>query len=323
MHFLIPDRAGLHLSEGGPDGYSPAFLPSENLGAKLLFPCRGSCPRSLGVNCWLTHLLFGGFLSDSVSPASRSETRSGSMLFDSPVALPVWIFLVWPGLPDRENLSLDSVAPFCVPVPGVGCGKRGSTSMAHCSSSPVDTGLARSALGWLPDVLARDLGAAIDPLAAYDPQTGFRADPQTGVVAFRDLVLSAFPGTGSFGINRPLEAPGRSEHKEGRAWDWRVCGECQRGSVETFLGWLLSRDAHGNEFAAARRFGIMYMIWDSRIWGSYAAEQGWRPYGGPNPHVDHVHFSFSWCGALGRTSWWRSVSEQPENPGNRGRYETR
>ncbi|MGW5049820.1 hypothetical protein [Actinokineospora sp. NPDC004072] len=126
-------------------------------------------------------------------------------------------------------------------------------------------------------------------------------------MAFRDLVLSVFPTTGCMGITRAPEVAGVSEHKEGRAWDWRVCRECQGDLASALLGWLLAPDAQGRPHAAARRFGVMYLIWDSRIWGSYAAEQGWRPYGGANPHIDHVHFSFSRLGAAGRTSWWRAA----------------
>lgn len=144
----------------------------------------------------------------------------------------------------------------------------------------------------------------MDELASYVPQTTFRPFPQVGVAGFRNLVLSAFPGSGCSGINRRADRPGVSEHKEGRAWDWRVCRDCQGDLADALLGWLLGDDESGNPFAAARRLGIMYVIWDSRIWGAYAADEGWRAYNGPNPHVDHVHFSFSWAGALGLTSWW-------------------
>ncbi|WP_328608967.1 hypothetical protein OG943_07555 [Amycolatopsis sp. NBC_00345] len=150
----------------------------------------------------------------------------------------------------------------------------------------------------------RGFGPGIDDPADYDPQTTTTPVPQPGVLAFRDLVLGAFPSTGSLGIVRPADAPGRSEHKEGRAWDWKVCRGTQGELADELLSWLLAADRHGNPFAAARRFGIMYLIWDSRIWAAYAADQGWRPYAGPHPHTDHVHFSFSRPGARGETSWW-------------------
>jgi hypothetical protein len=151
----------------------------------------------------------------------------------------------------------------------------------------------------------RGFGPRIDDPAAYDPQTHAMPVPQPGVLAFRDLVLGAFPTTGSLGIVRPAHLPGRSEHKEGRAWDWKVCRETQGEVAHAMLSWLLATDRHGNPFAAARRLGIMYLIWDSRIWGAYAAGEGWRPYQGAHPHTDHVHISFSHAGARGETSWWR------------------
>src|SRR3954452_5714603 len=54
----------------------------------------------------------------------------------------------------------------------------------------------------------------------------------------------------------------------------------------------------------ARRYGIMYMIFNHKIWGSYNAAAGWRDYTGPNPHTDHIHVSFGWPGALEQTSYW-------------------
>jgi hypothetical protein len=65
------------------------------------------------------------------------------------------------------------------------------------------------------------------------------------------------------------------------------------------INWLLADDA-----VNARRVGIMYVIWNRRIWGIYEADKGWRHYGGPDPHYSHIHFSFGWAGAERRTSWW-------------------
>jgi hypothetical protein len=156
----------------------------------------------------------------------------------------------------------------------------------------------------LDRILRGGFDAEVDEFAALDPQLSHRTTPQPGVLAFRELILGAYPETGCLGIIRSPQTPGRSEHKEGRAWDWRVCRQCQGRQASQLLGWLMACDGSGEPCAAARRLGIMYIIWDSRIWGAYAAEEGWRAYKGPNPHTDHVHFSFSWRGALARTSWW-------------------
>ncbi|MEZ4369586.1 MAG: hypothetical protein R3B07_02135 [Polyangiaceae bacterium] len=74
----------------------------------------------------------------------------------------------------------------------------------------------------------------------------------------------------------------------------------ERDIAYTVIDWLLKTDQHGNACALARRFGVMYMIWNKRIWGSYrspngsCASSGWSNYSGSNPHTDHVHLSFSW-----------------------------
>ncbi|WP_088319925.1 peptidoglycan-binding protein [Kineosporia sp. R_H_3] len=144
-------------------------------------------------------------------------------------------------------------------------------------------------------------------------------DPRdkTGTTALGDLLRATYPGT-SYGIARPCGTdPLRtSEHYEGRAVDWMVDGRDPVGAARAraVLTWLLATDAHGNRFANARRLGVMYVIWDGTIWGSYAATSGWRPYStcAVHPerawdttcHRDHVHISLGWAGAQKRTSFW-------------------
>ncbi|MDX6267254.1 MAG: hypothetical protein QOD70_1994, partial [Frankiales bacterium] len=95
-----------------------------------------------------------------------------------------------------------------------------------------------------------------------------------------------------------------SEHKEGRAWDWGVSASnpTQVNQVNALLGWLLKTDQYGNAFANARRLGIMYVIWNQRIWKAY--DPRWTSYSGADPHTGHVHFSFGWNGARKVTSYW-------------------
>src|SRR5665811_574435 len=40
------------------------------------------------------------------------------------------------------------------------------------------------------------------------------------------------------------------------------------------------------------------------MWREYAPERGWAAYTGSVPHTDHIHFSFSWDGAMARSSGW-------------------
>jgi hypothetical protein len=165
---------------------------------------------------------------------------------------------------------------------------------------------------------APNFGPIIDGYAAYDGQDECRPKPKPGVVAFRDMVLDAYPSTGAGSIGRACHIGGRSEHKEGRAWDWGVnaANETQLKKAKNLLNWLLATDKHGHRHALARRTGIMYIVWNRRMWNTW--DRGWETYcvqqGGAcrdpdsgsavHPHTDHMHFSFSWRGARKNTTFW-------------------
>lgn len=165
----------------------------------------------------------------------------------------------------------------------------------------------------------KGFGPGIESYPSYDGQDTCSPTAKPGVLAFRKIVLAAYPGTGAGGIERGCDIGGTSEHKEGRAWDWSVNAgiPSQRAAAESLFEWLTATDRFGNEAAMARRVGIMYMIFDRKIWfpGS-----GWRTYCKQkdfgchepgdkkalrHPHTDHVHFSFTWDGAMRRTTYWK------------------
>lgn len=153
--------------------------------------------------------------------------------------------------------------------------------------------------------------AAIEPLPTpYVPAVTCDPVARPGLSRFAALVQAAYPGTGSSGTVNTCAAEGMaSEHTEGRAWDWtvNVNRPDQVAQVDDALAWLLAPDAAGNQAANARRLGIMYVIWNKQILGLYALSAGWQPYscsGVTACHQDHVHFSFTWAGAMGRTSFW-------------------
>ena len=152
--------------------------------------------------------------------------------------------------------------------------------------------------------LAKSPSKAIEGYAPYQPQTTCSPTAKPGTVALRSLVLAAYGGTGDYGIIRNCSLGGRSEHKEGRAWDWKVSASnaAQVKQVNDMLRWLFATDDYGNQHAQARRLGVMYVIWNKRIWN--ASSHAWSAYTGADPHTSHVHFSLGWAGALKRTSYW-------------------
>jgi peptidoglycan hydrolase-like protein with peptidoglycan-binding domain len=161
------------------------------------------------------------------------------------------------------------------------------------------------------------LPSGIEALAAYVPADSCDPVVRPGTEDLGDLLVATYPHT-SYGITRtcgsdPLPT---SEHYDGRAVDWMVSvrDPQQKAEAQAVISWLFAKDAAGNTYANARRLGVMYVIWNNRIWGAYRAADGWRPYStcASHPeaaydttcHRNHVHISLSWEGAMGRTSFW-------------------
>ncbi|MCU1678132.1 MAG: hypothetical protein JWM93_2890 [Frankiales bacterium] len=151
-------------------------------------------------------------------------------------------------------------------------------------------------------------GPVIDSVA-YEPQRLCDPHAKPGVLAFRAFAERNF-GAGDLGITRSCHAGGTSEHKEGRAWDaaYNYYNPTQRARAERLIAWLLAPDSYGNQAANAKRLGIMYIIWHKHIWAPYDLESGWRAYSGPDPHTSHIHISFTWDGAMKRTTWFSTAT---------------
>ncbi|TQS41223.1 peptidoglycan-binding domain-containing protein [Cryptosporangium phraense] len=157
------------------------------------------------------------------------------------------------------------------------------------------------------------LPSGIEPLSPYIPQTSCEWVDKPGSLALGALLKATYPGT-SYGVTRGCTGTMTSEHYDGRAVDWMnsIRKPAQAAQATAVLNWLFATDAAGNKYANARRLGVMYIIWNGQIWGSY--NQTWKPYmtcaSHPEAsmdttcHRDHVHFSLSWAGAMKRTSFW-------------------
>lgn len=141
------------------------------------------------------------------------------------------------------------------------------------------------------------LPAAVDPVSPYLPQVSCNPVDMAGPLMLRALLLTTY-GVGRAGSISRGCTEGLSEHSEGRALDWMVDVRkpSERAAAADFLAWVTKDDGLN-----ARRLGIMYVIYDAKIWSVYNTAGGWRKNAG---HQDHVHVSFSWTGARGATSFW-------------------
>jgi uncharacterized delta-60 repeat protein len=161
--------------------------------------------------------------------------------------------------------------------------------------------------------------ALAEPLAGYVSQDECSPVAKPGVVAFQQLLMARYPGSRNLGIVRQCHLGSRSEHKEGRAFDWgvRVDRPTEAAYAKDLIAWLLATGPDGARYANARRVGIMYMIWNRKVWSASRPADGWREYTGPSPHTDHVHFSFTWPAAYKLTSYWTGTTYGRGSDGGR------
>lgn len=165
----------------------------------------------------------------------------------------------------------------------------------------------------VPVPKTRTFQAGIDPYGSYVGQSTCNGTAKPGVVHVKNL-LNATYGPRTVGIVRSCTAGGTSEHKEGRALDWMISARVssQKAQADAFIRWLLATDQFGNSHAMLRRMGVMYIIWNNKMWRAYDPGRGWTEYrsclstpstgNDTTCHRDHVHVSFTWNGAYARTS---------------------
>lgn len=119
-------------------------------------------------------------------------------------------------------------------------------------------------------------------VAAYPPCSG---RPLPGSANLQQALLNRFERSLDYGIYncRPLTTNFAvpSIHSDGRAGD---LGFPVVGGLPHVHGYL----AVGLLKAYAWPLGVMGIIWDRKRW-DWRSPEG-RPYNGPNPHIDHVHW---------------------------------
>ncbi|MEZ5128815.1 MAG: hypothetical protein R2703_10035 [Micropruina glycogenica] len=144
----------------------------------------------------------------------------------------------------------------------------------------------------------------IDGHLGYIAQKTCTPSAKPGTTALLKALIKTWGGS-SWGISRFCSSGGTSEHKEGRALDWHMDSRKakDRAKVADMVKWMTA-----NNGEVAYRLGVMYIIWNQRIWSIYYQELGWRKMAGRGSwtanHKDHVHISLSWDGAMAQTSWW-------------------
>jgi hypothetical protein len=165
--------------------------------------------------------------------------------------------------------------------------------------------------------IPRGLSAAIEPLGGYVAQVSCQPTIRPGTAklarllayTYRNYNATSWASTYACGTDGT-----RSEHYDGRAIDWMVDvrNTRQHDAAKAAIAWFLATDKAGNRFAMARRLGVMYLIYNNRMWGAWDGK--WEDYNNCSHlpqraydnscHRTHMHISLTWNGAMARTSYW-------------------
>lgn len=132
----------------------------------------------------------------------------------------------------------------------------------------------------------------------YQPATRDSGGPTPGARALMAAILRIAPPATNLGIYNPRPQRGStapSVHEEGRALD---VGYPDRG---------LTGDPNGNRLANElvrlhEDLGVQCVIYCRRIWSTARLADGWRPYGGKDPHTGHLHIELNRAAAVSLTT---------------------
>lgn len=172
-------------------------------------------------------------------------------------------------------------------------------------------------------VLAPPAHAELEDFASYQPESHCSPRAKPGAVYLSGWLVRHYGGgRGRIGSTCSKSV---SEHQEGRAIDWSndATTKAARKRVEAFMDDVFAPDHRDRDAAKARRMGIMYVIWDDRI---YSAWNGFEPEKYLSSsckkltkcsktlrHRDHVHISLTRQGGFGRTSFFDGKVEKDDD----------
>jgi hypothetical protein len=157
----------------------------------------------------------------------------------------------------------------------------------------------------------------VEAYSSYQPQTKCSAYAKPGAKVIARWVEWSYGGRQGR-IAGPCAGRSVSEHKEGRAVDWMLNAKstADRARANKFLHRIFATGSTGERHELARRMGVMYVIWNDRMFASY---DGFRPKAYRSSscrnkplkqcsttlrHRDHVHISLNRNGGYGKTSFY-------------------
>jgi hypothetical protein len=124
-----------------------------------------------------------------------------------------------------------------------------------------------------------------------------------GAHQLKNYILSRHPGVSRIGgYNCRVNSANRSQtsvHGVGRALDIMipiVSGRANSAVGDPIANWLVQN---------AEAIGVQYIIWNRTKWSGSKIGRKHGRYGGPSPHIDHIHVELNRDGAARKTAWFQ------------------
>jgi hypothetical protein len=216
-----------------------------------------------------------------------------------------WIFLSFferPGSVIEAGKVRDPVQPTSGGAHTVLNERHGYASTVLEQFGGVDPGLLDSSCNLDvggPDFSAN--GVRVDGGRPWIGEAGCTGSFTAGAQALSDFVMQTWspPVTKVEGYNcrqNTADASETSIHGLGRALDIMVNANTPEGLAtgDQIRNWMINNSV---------AIGVQRVIWNRYTWASN--RDGWRPYGGPNPHTDHLHVEVNEDGANMITPWFQ------------------
>jgi hypothetical protein len=171
----------------------------------------------------------------------------------------------------------------------------GALAIAGCASQDDAVGVAEQDStipgGWsLPSAVhtvAQAQFVAYDDAPPWDGGAHCSGTFFPGTRALKDYLEAHYAGISSIGgyacRQNTADASRTSIHGTGRALDVMIPtigGDADNTTGDEIGNWLITH---------AEFIGIQLVIWDHRVWQASLSGEKLQPYGGPIPHVDHLH----------------------------------
>ncbi len=179
------------------------------------------------------------------------------------------------------------------------------------SSSSSESALAESGRWALPSDV-RDVGKTVR--VAYDDAPKWTGSGACGgkllpgghkLGEFLLTHFSVVTSVGGYACRRNTADSSRmSVHGTGRALDVFIptaSGSADNGQGDKVANWLVTH---------SQQIGVQLVIWDRSIWRANGTNDG--AYGGPNPHVDHIHVEITTEAAALGTPWFANMTDDTD-----------